>query len=335
MSRAWTLVRGVLALVALIVVVVGLPLALAAVGGSPIPASMPEAGSVWATLTSRDDGTLLLGLLRAAAWIGWALFTMSVVADVAARARGLQIPRLGPQQALASQLVAAVVAMSLMAPTAAGAAPAPQVPAVAVQGLGAAAVPGSTASAWAGLSARLAAGEAAARAVAVSGSVVEEALSRSWVEYRVRHGDTLWDVADEQLGDPFRWPEIYAATLTVEQPDGSHIKDPDLIRPGWTLRVPRVAVDPRPDRPEAPTANGPTSGEPPEAESGGLSVVETPLTGGGTPTASTSRLHAEQPAATPLSGRSRKQAAERIRAAHGRGTNDWRDQIRAGAPELQ
>jgi hypothetical protein len=61
-----------------------------------------------------------------------------------------------------------------------------------------------------------------------------------WEDYRVTRGDTLWDIADRELGDPYRWPELYGATLTVEQPDGQRLTDPDLILPGWTVRVPRV-----------------------------------------------------------------------------------------------
>ncbi|MFD4716172.1 LysM peptidoglycan-binding domain-containing protein [Streptomyces sp. NPDC058430] len=49
--------------------------------------------------------------------------------------------------------------------------------------------------------------------------------------YRVRPGDTLWDISEEQQGDPTRYPEIVEANPGV-------IKDPDLIRPGEQLSIP-------------------------------------------------------------------------------------------------
>jgi len=47
----------------------------------------------------------------------------------------------------------------------------------------------------------------------------------------VRPGDYLWRIADELYGDPYRWVEIYEANQDL-------IWDPDLIRPGWELRIP-------------------------------------------------------------------------------------------------
>jgi nucleoid-associated protein YgaU len=49
----------------------------------------------------------------------------------------------------------------------------------------------------------------------------------------VRPGDTLWALAAEHLGDPERWPELYAANRAVVG------ADPDLIRPAQRLRLPR------------------------------------------------------------------------------------------------
>ena len=94
MNRTATVLRGLLALVVLVGLVVGLPLALLAVAGSPIPDSVPDPAQLWDTLTSRDDGTVLLVLLRGAAWFGWALFSVSVLADLVSRARHVRVPSL-------------------------------------------------------------------------------------------------------------------------------------------------------------------------------------------------------------------------------------------------
>ena len=72
-SRARTMLKGLGALAALAVAIVGVPLLLETVAGSPIPDSLPTGSQIGTSLTSRDDGTLLLGLLKYAAWAGWAL----------------------------------------------------------------------------------------------------------------------------------------------------------------------------------------------------------------------------------------------------------------------
>ncbi len=56
--------------------------------------------------------------------------------------------------------------------------------------------------------------------------------------YVVRPGDTLWDIAQTHLGDGTRYPQIAQDSRDITQPDGAHLQDPDLIRPGWELRLP-------------------------------------------------------------------------------------------------
>lgn len=64
-----------------------------------------------------------------------------------------------------------------------------------------------------------------------------EATERT-TDYAVVPGDTLWDISAEQLGDPLHYPEIVDLNRGRPQPDGGTLEDPDLIRPGWTLRLP-------------------------------------------------------------------------------------------------
>lgn len=51
-------------------------------------------------------------------------------------------------------------------------------------------------------------------------------------------GDDLWSLSEEHLNNGDRWPEIFARNRGRQQNDGGRLTDPDLIRPGWVLRLP-------------------------------------------------------------------------------------------------
>ncbi len=52
--------------------------------------------------------------------------------------------------------------------------------------------------------------------------------------YIIKKGDTLWDLAFQFLGDPFKWPELWHAN--------DYIKNPNLIYPGDNLVIPGPGV---------------------------------------------------------------------------------------------
>lgn len=68
------------------------------------------------------------------------------------------------------------------------------------------------------------------------------------VPYQIKKGDTLWDIAAEQLGDPSAWPKLYAFNnqLDVIAAGARRIIDPDLIYAGATMRIPVMPGAPRP-----------------------------------------------------------------------------------------
>ena len=84
--------------------------------------------------------------------------------------------------------------------------------------------------------------------------------------HTVKKGDTLWDLAQQYLGDPFKWPEIYRRNTAT-------VQDPNLIYPDQVLVItgdlvatagtPRdsVAAPAMPGAPSAPVA--PQSGAAP------------------------------------------------------------------------
>ncbi len=70
-----------------------------------------------------------------------------------------------------------------------------------------------------------------------SGPVAETHVAESRIaeSYVVEQGDTLWDIADEQLGDPGEWTEIWERNDGDDMGGGRTFDDPNLILPGWEL----------------------------------------------------------------------------------------------------
>jgi nucleoid-associated protein YgaU len=56
--------------------------------------------------------------------------------------------------------------------------------------------------------------------------------STSTRTYTVKSGDTLSDIAQSEMGDAKRWPELYEANKDAVG------KNPDMIHPGLELRIP-------------------------------------------------------------------------------------------------
>lgn len=49
-------------------------------------------------------------------------------------------------------------------------------------------------------------------------------------EYSIKKGDTLWDISNSKLQDPFLWPNLWRVN--------PQIKNPDLIFPGDNIKIP-------------------------------------------------------------------------------------------------
>lgn len=84
--------------------------------------------------------------------------------------------------------------------------------------------------------------------------------------HRVAVGDTLSHIAARELGDPGRWSELFELNRGREQSDGRSLIDPDLLRPGWILRLPATAPAPTVAAPLPPAEAAVQARERPTAE---------------------------------------------------------------------
>ncbi|MFB7341175.1 LysM peptidoglycan-binding domain-containing protein [Streptomyces hydrogenans] len=83
--------------------------------------------------------------------------------------------------------------------------------------------------------------------------------------YTVSAGDSLWEVAQEQLGDGERYTEIFDANQGKPQADGGRLTDPDDIHTGWKLTLPNTATPTHPPveaTPPPPRADDATPAKP-------------------------------------------------------------------------
>ena len=70
----------------------------------------------------------------------------------------------------------------------------------------------------------------------VDSDLIVNKEAKAAVFYTVKKGDTLWKIAEEHYGkgQGARYTEIVKANTPP-------VKDPDLIQPGWVLRIPQAA----------------------------------------------------------------------------------------------
>ena len=80
-SNGSRLLRGIGALLLLLGVIIGVPVALVILGGNPLPTAITWADLRDALFTP-DDGTILLGLVTIIGWLAWAVFALSVVLEL-------------------------------------------------------------------------------------------------------------------------------------------------------------------------------------------------------------------------------------------------------------
>lgn len=246
-SRLHRIVAGIGALATIAALLAGVPLLLYALAGSPLPGALPAWNDVIDTLGSRGiSDNLLIDILALIGWVAWLQVAASIVIEITAWGRGRPAPRMrlaGPAQPALRRLIA-TAALLLSNPNPAAALSAVPVAAVAMPFDVATPAPAATAD--------------------VDPSATSASTAQALPTYTVVRYDTLWGLAEAHLGDPLRWPELFALNVGRQQPDGRTLSNPDLIRPGWTLHFPADASGLPAEPTPAPTP--PLSTQPSPAE---------------------------------------------------------------------
>ncbi|MEI8412559.1 MULTISPECIES: BTAD domain-containing putative transcriptional regulator [unclassified Kribbella] len=233
----------VLAALALLVLVVGVPVALWVLSGPP---PFPDGWPTREDLTAPIGVETLLTVLRAVVWIAWFHFLVCVVAEFSSAVRGRGVPRAIPLGGGSQQLARILVSALLLTGIAAG-------QAAAATGGGAPVEPRSQVS----ISATTATTQAPATESIqpidhnrFEGHTAEAGTKNPLAGKKVytvkapvgHHHDSLWDIAEKHLGDGRRYKEIYELNKERVQPDGQHLHLARLIMPGWELIMPEDAV---------------------------------------------------------------------------------------------
>jgi hypothetical protein len=224
---------GVGAIILLAALTVGVPIALITVVGLPLPHSLPKLSA----LTSQLDINAILRILSVIVWLAWIQLVWCVLVEIKAAASHAEarpkVPLAGATQSLAHRLVTAAL---LLFTVAAALTPAvishgPARPAHSVSQITPAQV---------------------TPAIPVTPAVTTaqaHAAPNSDKMYTVnppvgRFHESLWEIAHNHLGDGRRYREIFELNKDRVQPDGSKLTIASLIRPGWTLLMPKDAHGP-------------------------------------------------------------------------------------------
>jgi len=279
----WDVPAGLGAIVVLLVLLAGPPVALITVFGLPIPHTMPSAS----LLTHRLEASAVLRACSVVVWLAWLQLVWCVAAEVSAAVRNIGMPRrvplAGGMQALVHRLVTTALLVSTaasvapaLAPAAALAATAPAAAALAPAGsaAAAAAIPGQSmppsqlippaanggghhrpgGPADVRQEFRPGTGSPGGNGTLSVRAAKDGGHAAGWAHrtekiYVVkppagRFHESLWEIAENHLGDGRRYREIFELNKDLPQPDGSMLTIASLIRPGWILRMPHDAYGP-------------------------------------------------------------------------------------------
>lgn len=248
------ILAGLASLAVVLFLVVGIPAALILLAGNPIP-SIDEL-THWLTRPDWGGKFLTGSLIPCAAWVAWGVFIVPFLTSFPEVVRSARLSRTATphtaearvgatghfklQRKAAGVLLGAIIVM-FGGGQAALAAPLEASPSVGIVQT----VDQATTLPQTGEAPDMGGVAAAPEAAPV---VAPEATESVVVE----SGDSLWAIAEQELGDGSRYGELLDASHDIVQPDGTTIEDPNLIHPGWSINLPGVGAQETP-----PTAADP------------------------------------------------------------------------------
>lgn len=211
-------ITGVVSLLVLVGALVGLPLLLA--WATPV---------IWAAthddlahlLDRQDTGAAFLALLLVIGWTGWVQFAFCTVRELAAQLRGRtwRAPRgFGASQRAAAALIGGILVL---------------LPASSALASDAQAATTATAARLPGQANGQPASEPSStevRASSGTGSAVSV--------HTVRAGESLWSIAEQELGDGEQWRQIAALNEGHAMADGQVFQSNSFLQAGWQLQLP-------------------------------------------------------------------------------------------------
>lgn len=252
LHRIGRVLGALVALAVLTGLLIGVPWGLWHYIGWPLPTHIPKVDEIEATLFNPLSATLLLDILACIAWPTWLTFVIDVARCVPDVMRGIRPRSTGPIHAVAGALAAAIL-LGL----------------VVHRGTTSATTSMSTTAHLQPMTSRSVhfaqTAQVAFTAQQTNPTASAEPAPGTVIIQSPQAGihDSLWRIAQRELGDGERWPELFHTNQGHIQADGRALTDPNLVYPGWVLvlpeqpQVPPVTPSPGPGTatPAQPPAN--------------------------------------------------------------------------------
>lgn len=224
-SRLAEIARGLAASATLLALLVGFPALLVAGVGWPLPEGIPSLDEVSAATRSGIDPAIIVKTLAIIGWLAWAQIALATTVELVAFVRRAPAPHLpvlpGLQAGSGRLLAAAALLFGTFTTPKAAAEPLTPPPSV---------TPAPT----------LVVGYVTPAPTPASAiETVAAAEPSSTVDYVVQRNDSWWQIAEDHLGDGFRWREVRAANIGRVMPDGQTISAAtEVLHGGWEIAVP-------------------------------------------------------------------------------------------------
>lgn len=245
-------------LLVLLALLIGLPAALALLVGWPLPDHVLTGSELSDAARSPITDTMVVNALACVFWLAWLQIVVCTVIEVRAAVTGVGVPRSVPLAGVTQHLTRKLVSSVLLLATATAVlSPATAAVTRAVLGDG----PQTSVSAAATVDTAIsqqapptsdrsgpdvvpmvkASPAAAADATRPAGELVGRKVLVV-APPDGRHHMSLWEIAENHLGDGLRYKEIFQLNDGRTQPAGGTLAKARLIQPGWQLLMPDDAV---------------------------------------------------------------------------------------------